>query len=513
MSRLPRARTRLGPLALPAALLLVSGAAHATDVQDFPEIGSEALGRGGAWVARASTPLATQLNPAGLAGQRSGVLANVHLVFNQICFQRKGDGERLDLPPDGIAYPEVCNDNKNTPTPLPAVAGVFRATDGLGIGLSVAPPNVIGSLHFPETVAVRNSFGATQNVPAPQRYMLLDQDGLALNVTLAAGVEMMKGLRVGAGFIWGFASYELGNANMSVNPSPQPDGSWRDPVTADVRADLSVADWFIPGVTLGVLYSPLPSLDVGLDVIVQDAFDSHGDLKTQANYWTNNGTSGNPVVSDSADVKKDLGHFRIANPLDVRLGARFHLPRRPSAPPPAVRDPLADDVFDAELDVSYTRNSAYDRAMLRFPASPAVPVQGTPGSVPENNDIDFKVKRDSVGLRLGGDFVVLPAQLAARAGGFWEPNVQNDEYANVSFLASQRIGVSVGATYRISSFDIEAGYMHMFVQEVDNGGNGKLLVVSGDAAGNPPFRSPYPINGGRFRQSLNVVSLGATMRF
>jgi long-chain fatty acid transport protein len=510
----PRRRGRRSP-AFSAGLFTLCAAtgAGATDAQDFPDIGTEPLGRGGAWVARASNPLAAFQNPAGLAGQKSGVLGNVHLVFNRVCFLRKGDGAKLDLPPNGLDYPEVCNENKGTPTPLPAVAGVFRATERLGIGLSIAPPNVYGTLRFSDTVEVRNSFGATQSVPSPQRYMLLEQGGLVLNATLSAGMEVVPGLRVGGGFVWGFAKYELANANMSLTPTPQPDGSWRDPVNADVRAELRVADWFIPGATFGALYSPTASLDVGLNVLVQDAFDAHGDLTTRANYWTNNGVSNDPESSDSADVEEGLGHFRLANPLEARVGVRFHLPRRASARPGGDRDPLADDLFDVELDVSYTRNSAYDRATLRFPASPVVPVKGTPGQVPQNNDVDFKVKRDSVGVRLGGDYVVLPAQLAVRAGGFWEPDVQNEQYANVSFLASQRVGVALGATYRLAMVDLEAGYMHVFVSEVDNGGDGRLLVVSGDAAATPPFRSPYGINGGRFRQSVNVVSIGATARF
>ncbi len=505
-------KLRRGLAALVALAALSAGRpARATDVQEFPEIGTEPLGRGGAWVARASNPLATFLNPAGLAGQESGALANVHLIFNKVCFERQGDGAKIRTG-GGLDYPEVCNENTGAPTPLPALGGVFRATERLGIGLSVATPNVYGTLRFPETVAIKNNVGVTQELPSPQRYMLLEQDGIALNITLGAGYEVLRGLRIGAGFVWGLAKYNLSNANMSINPDPEADGSWLDPDTADVRAKLVVADWFMPGATFGVLYSPLSTLDVGLNVIVQDAFDAHGDLETKANYWTNNGVSDNPVVSNSADVEEGLGHFRLANPLEARIGARFHLPRRDGAVPGAVRDPLVDDVFDVELDVSYTRNSAYDRAMLRFPASPAVPVQGTPGAVPQNNDIDFKVKGDTIGLRLGGDFVVLPGQLAARAGAFFEPDAQNEQYANVSFLASQRIGLALGGTYRVAMIDIEAAYMHIFVTEIDNGDRGKLLVVSGDAKGGA-FRSPYGINSGRFRQSANVFSVGATARF
>ncbi len=507
--------TRRARAWLSAAVVFgASHAAHATDVQDFPDTGTEPLGRAGAWVARASSPLATLQNPAGLAGQKSGVLANVHLVLNKVCFQRQGDGERIRVGQNGLRYPEVCNDNQGTPTPLPAVAGVFRATERLGLGLSVAPPNVYGALRFPETVRIRNDQGAKPELPSPQRYMLLEQDGLALNTTLSAGFEPAKGFRVGLGFVWGFASYKLANANMSLSPSAV-NGVYQDPVTEDVRAELSVADWFIPGATFGMLYSPSRNLDLGVNVLMQEAFDAHGDLTLKANYWTNNGTADDPDLTESSQVEKGLGHFRVANPLEARIGARFHQPRRHRESATGVRDPLADDVFDVELDVSYTKNSDYDRAQLRFPASPAVPVKGTANGavVPENNDMEFRVKRDSVGVRLGGDYVVMPARLAVRAGGFWEPNVQNDEYANVSFLASQRIGLSVGGTYRLSMVDIEAGYMHVFFSEIDNGDRGKLLVVSGDANANPPFRSPYGINSGRFRQSVNVFSAGATLRF
>jgi hypothetical protein len=54
------------------AFTVVLGApslAHATGITEFPDNGSEQSGRGGAWVARASDPLAAFYNPAGLAGQ------------------------------------------------------------------------------------------------------------------------------------------------------------------------------------------------------------------------------------------------------------------------------------------------------------------------------------------------------------------------------------------------------------------------------------------------------------
>lgn len=496
-----------------SALVLAAGTAQATDVLEFPDNGTEQLSRGGAWVARATNPLATFYNPAGLAGQEAGALLDVNLVFNDVCFTRKGPGQTIQAV--DVQYPaDVCDDT--TLTPIPSAGIVYPLSDRLGIGLSFTPPSVYGSLTFPETVGVTNNFGVEQQVPSPMRYMLLEQSGIVLNTTLGAGYEVTPGLRLGAGFVWGLSKLRVTNANMSISPVQQPDGSFRDPLDTDVLAQVDVADWFIPGFVIGVLYSPLRQLDVGLAIQAQEAFDAHGDLTTKANYWTNNGVSDNPTVTDSSDIEPGLAHFRLPNPLEVRLGVRFHQPRDAKAPIGAgeARDPIADDVFDVELDVSYTRNSVYDQITLRFPERPVIEVLGTGGTVPQNADVPLAIKGDTIGLRLGGEYVVLPDRLAVRAGGWWEPDVQRPEYLNVAVVATQRIGLAGGVAVRFGPLDVEAGYMHVFFDTLDNDGNGAVRVVSGDASAQPvPNRSPYPINGGKVSQSANIVSVGGTLRF
>lgn len=496
------------------AACAVTQSAWATDVRDFSGLGTQQIGRAGAWVARATTPLATFDNPAGLAGQRTGASADVAVVANSVCFTRAGDGSQLDSGGVGVPYPEVCNDKKLEP--LPAIAGVLHVMDTLGIGLSVAPPSLYGGIKFPDTVTGKNRFGVQTELPSPGRYILLESGGVYLNTTLSAGFEAAPGLRVGAGFIWGLANLKLANANMALSPTPQTDGTWLDPWGSDVRAEIDVSDMFIPGVVVGALYSPIDMLDVGLTVTAQEAFDEHGQLTTRANYWSSTGgLFKNPTVTNSDDIEADLAHFRLPNPLDVRLGARFHMPRvGGDIQLGQERDPIADDVFDVELDLSYTRNSAYRAAELRFPARPVIEVQGTGGQVPQDADVDFNVKGDTLGARLGGDFVVLPNRVAVRAGAFYEPDVQRPEYLNVAFLASRRIGLAGGVQVRLAFVDVEASYMHVFFDDVDNGGNGRLRVVSGDVSAQPvPNRSPYGINGGKVTQSVNIVSLGARARF
>src|SRR5688572_1218570 len=78
------------PLAWSIALLVLTSSAtsSATTITEFPDNGSEQLARGGAWVARASDPLAVHFNPAGLAGQRTAVTVQANLSFHDTCFTR-----------------------------------------------------------------------------------------------------------------------------------------------------------------------------------------------------------------------------------------------------------------------------------------------------------------------------------------------------------------------------------------------------------------------------------------
>ncbi len=502
--------------ALVAGAALYAESASATDAMRFPDNGTEQMGRSGAWVARASNPLATLYNPAALPTQGTGVLLDVNAVFFKECFTRAGPGSTVTLGASGAAkYPTTCNDNSGTPSPLPSAAFAWRVTDKLGLGFSVSPPSLYGHTSFPETIPIsyQSASGRTisTQVASPQRYMLLDLNGVVLNQTLSAGYSITDRLHVGAGFIWGVGSLDVTSTTMSLPP----DNQVQDNPTADIWAKVHASDWFIPGVVVGVLYSPLDQLDIGLSVTAQEALDAHGDLTAKANYWTDRGSvSGNPTVTQSTGT----AHFKLPNPFDVRLGARFHMPSAGGKlvmdGGKSVRDPLVDDLFDVEVDGSYTRNSVYKSVYLRFPQTPPIPIQGTGGVVPPNGDVAMNLTGDTIGVRVGGDYNVLPGKLAVRAGGWFEPSVQHAQDLNATVVASQRIGVSGGATYRLGRFDLEAGYMHVFFATQDNGGNGDIRALSGKASAMPvAYRSPYPINGGKLTASANIVSLGATMHF
>ncbi len=82
---------------------------------------------------------------------------------------------------------------------------------------------------------------------------------------------------------------------------------------------------------------------------------------------------------------------------------------------------------------------------------------------------------------------------------------------NLDFHQGFKGGISGGATFRVWLVDIHAAYQHVFYGTLDNGGDGELRALSGDATSG--YRSEQTVNGGSFEQSLDEVGLGATIRF
>ena len=207
--------------------------AHATKVLEFPENGSEQMGRGGAWIARASDPLAAYFNPAGLAGQRSGFTLQSNISFMHTCFTRlKHSDDKSDEPladPTTGLFPRVCNDVQ--PFPNPQLAGNWRVSDRVGIALAIVGPSAVGMASWPEFI--NNANGAQA---APQRYLLDEGNLFQVNPTVAIGAEVVDNLRLGLAFHWGIFKGKFQNAAMALNADNQSAAS------NDIAATLIVSD-------------------------------------------------------------------------------------------------------------------------------------------------------------------------------------------------------------------------------------------------------------------------------
>lgn len=517
----------LGSIAGLAALAFASPA-RATNAYEFPDIGTEQMARGSAWVARASDPIAVFANPGAIVTQRNGVALNVSATFAKTCFARYlpgGQPESGQSSGPDFQYPtsDVCTTNGGSPQPNLQLAAVYHVTDKLAIGAFIGGPSAAGKQEWPQFVEGTRQ-GKPAQVPSPQRYMLLGSEGLVLLPTVAASYQATSNFSFGAGFVWGFAP-KLKFQNISTLLASA--GDTTDKSSTDSLGEIELHDYFFPGVVAGALYQPARQLDVGAWFHASDDIRARGDLTvTGEKYY--NGISSDLAPNPNVTSAPGLAYMRIKQPMQARVGFRYHQPRADAAAPPSptdptsgkFRDPIADDVFDVELDLTWSGNSKIDDLVIRFPANKAHPdpiyITWLPAGsqVPANADVPHNFK-DVFGVRLGGDYVVVRNKLSVRGGGFFETRGQDPAYANVDFVPGQRIGLTAGGTYRMGNFDVLAGFMHIFVSPLDNEGHGALYGIAGNPVNPGPqaYRTPNIVNNGKASQSISQVSLGATYHF
>jgi long-chain fatty acid transport protein len=516
--------------------------AAASSVEEFPDNGSEQEGRGGAWVARASDPLAAFYNPAGLAGQPTRVSVQSNFSRQHTCFTRvKAAG---DPTVDGVAvagaYPQVCNDAGFFPDPQ--VGFTWHVTDRLGLGLLLLSPSAVGNVTWPSFVG---------GAPAPQRYLLIKSNVIFLTPTIAAGWEVVDRLRIGGSFQFGTApTLDFINAAVGLQKSFN-----YVPSNNDVRTELTAHDSFVPGFTLGTMWSPVDELDVAAWYKWSAPVDAKGDAQTVYPYFRPSVAMGdmtgltygdtsipncnNPMNPPNTCGSGNNASVRVPIPMEAKLGVRYHLAAGGTVDE-HLRDPIAQDLFDVELDFTWANNSAFDNVQVRFPAKdsfgdgllPANPA--IPGQIPANADVRHHL-RDVFGARLGGDFNAIPDMLAFRAGGFFETKAADSVYQNIDFDAAERFGVAAGATYRLkigsTAFDFMAAYGHVFFGTLNNTDpSGAGLPASAGTAcnpsapqgappstlcpnGNQKYRTNYPVNLGTITSSINVINIGVSFRF
>jgi long-chain fatty acid transport protein len=540
---------------LGAALFCFPRDASATNITEFPDNGSEQMGRGGAWVARASDPLATVFNPAGLAGQPSKVTIQSNIIFQHTCFTRlkAANDTSIDLLADGTGhFPRVCNDIE--PTLNPQLGGTIRVNDRLGIGVLVIGPSAAGEKNWPDFV----EDGTGTRRAAPQRYLLTRQAGLIVFPTVGVGYEIIDNLRLGLSFGWGFAKVKNAAATVALNSGGQTSDN-------DVRANLQVSDYFIPRVSAGGLWSVTPTIDIAGWYQWTDAIRASGDVGTATSYYTAANARGDDSKVGYADtIYSDCGtgrpqdegkcgsgdnaKMKFVIPMEAKVGLRYHKPR--VSPEEAQqhgstskyrRDPLAQDSFDAEVNLTWANNSAVDALEIRFPSDATgagrLPVSGINSEIPPNGD-QTRQYRDVFGIRVGGDYNVIPDKLALRAGAYFETNGGREQFQHVDFSPSQRIGFALGGTYRIrlgndpsrtDAIEIMAGYGHTFFadQSRENPniagigalagtpcpGNATVTGPNTCSDGTQRYRTSWPVNLGTITNSLNVINVGVAYRF
>ena len=133
---------------------------------EFPDNGTAAMGRGGAFTAKADDPTALYYNPGGLAWLRGWkLLIDSNLAFKHVSFTR--------APDNGVTYPTVHNQSGPFPGPMLVLTSDFGLKDWT-FAAGLYGPSAVGKTSYPD------------GQDAPQKFELVSMDVMMAFYTLAA---------------------------------------------------------------------------------------------------------------------------------------------------------------------------------------------------------------------------------------------------------------------------------------------------------------------------------------
>jgi len=521
------------------AVLVAPAAARAYGVE-VPENGSVAMGRAGAFVTRASDPSAVMHNPAGIVGL-SGFQLTVatNLGAFSHCYDRAGNyqsardatvntysmtsmgtriGTRFDPMATGnapyisgnVPYPETCKEFSVAIAPM--LLGTYRINRYVGIGFGVFAPSTTGAgQSFPDTVTATDSMtGRSFDAPSPARNLLFRKQLLALYPSLAVSVAPTPWLRVGVTGSVGLARFNFGLMANAEDAAPQATGT-------DLFVDLTASGLLI-AVTPGIQVLPLPFLSFGASFRYNFPITASGTGNTTAGYYSSQASA---MYSSSFNIDK----MEVQYPWVLRAGVRYNHPRpgRPTQNDGSGQyDPMTDDVFDVEATFNYEATNLLSETSLTNSGSIRVNdmvMVLAPGSSPRPPIVIRSALSDVMGVRVGGDWNILPGRFAVRLGGSYETAGVSPDLAQIHLPAYAGGSIHAGFSYRWRWLTLNFAAAQFFFQS-NEATNARRAVTTPNAI-NPDSASmcmivgegACTINRGVYSASYTAINLGATVRF
>lgn len=435
--------------------------------------GTESVSRGGAVAARPVDGMALIQNPAGLAfmsGQ--AIMLDVDTPIHHMCFDpygyygwgvytaaRSEFGDPLATGPGSYAttpLPKVCNSAR--PVPLPQLAYVRKLTSRISIGAGFIAPTVISGLQYGGTDGTIQTPQGPR--PTPTRYSLVQQQGeFALDPVIGAAFRFARSFAAGMSFQV-FMIKAKATAVQNLFGGTQP--------ATDALVNVESQDYFVPAITLSTHYRPIEALNFVAAFRWIDAFDGSGTVDYQTNTYHAGALHG-PVPYDNPPIA--LSKVVVRQPWELTLGARYAAPL--SEHIGSLGDPMDTELWDVEVDGTYYLNAQASTSDISIGHDVTLVTRsadGPPGTTTVKDLGQFSIDRhlqNSVAIRAGGSFSLLPREVLLQAGGFFETRGVDAAYADIDTFAFQRIGTGLGAVFRVGHFDFKVGYSHIFSETID----------------------------------------------
>jgi long-subunit fatty acid transport protein len=484
--------------------------------------GARDTGRAGASAVGADTAIGLFYNPATLLApsSRTDTALALHMGITDVCFTRQavledGSGARSAGPRSA----EICSDAKTAYIPVGASSYRFGKKFALGLGV-YSPPAAGRDLSFgsARTGTPDGNPAASSSQLSPSRYMLLGARILQTFPTVGAAWAPWPWLRLGASFGWGFTRFSLSTASFSravVSTTPVEIGA-----TTDVSTDVSGKDGFTPRVQAGAWVQPFASipLELGLsftytgDIEASDAKLRLRNLYTDYYPSTLIGLIGG-VQQPALDATIRGVSVLVPQISTLHGGARYA--KKLPVPVGKAGDRLASERFDIEVDFVATFAKRLDTIDATLPSDVSVVV---PSPSPAFSDINLMLPgtislphhwQNQYGVRVGGDYNVVPGLLAIRAGYSFESEGVKKGYTQLDFFPHKRYGLMLGATVRIIDLiDVSLAYAYFITPDIVNSVQDAALRRT--AAGMARAGDDEVVNAGRFTQTASslVLELG-----
>ena len=440
-------------------MVVASPRARAAGIE-HPDVGTIAIGRGGAYAAAPTDGLAIQYNPAGFASQTGWrVTVDGNLAWQGLTFAPMLGG------------PTVSNSGGAFLVPAGAVSygyGQIGPLSGLTLALGGTGPSAIGKETFP---------GPPATPAAAQRYSLLHSDYFIAYYSAAVAASFHKWLSAGV-----TVQAVKGTAKFSQSVWSGT-GVGTDP-TQDSIANIDVSSPFIPTAVFGVSVRPLPPLALGLSYRPRFDFLAHGALTTVIPQAQKDAL-GIEVIGSRTD-------FFVSFPDVIRFGAQYEINQR----------------LLVEADVVAELWSRLHTIEIR-PQDIFVNSTSFNTSKKLGNIVFEKDFQDAVSVRVGGDYVLVPGRFTARAGYLHETSAIPTRGVSVDFGNWQRDALSVGGTVRIvPGIDASFAYAHHFLAD-QHVTDSKVVQITTPCVLSTDCQPPpgAVVGNGVYTGSLDVASL------
>ena len=427
---------------LPLAALLVAAApvfgAPSAEAAGFyiADVGTRAMGRGGAFVAAPDSMLAASYNPAGLSLLR-GLHVEASLAYVELNAEIQRRCPCLNDEVDSTLSSQFGSPSStSTPLAIPYF-GIGYGFDWLNSHVAFAawgPPS--GRHEWGDVPDTTSPSFERQSLAQPQRYAAYAVRNFEANFTLNYAFEPVKGLRLGLSGYLALTGSDQSLAvwaNSTTFATPAENTDFDVPVTARLDPTPSIS-W-----GAGASYELLPGLSIGTSFRAARHVVGTGKLDAQLPVFFLENFPGSRIEGDQVEIELDIAPI-------WRAGIEYRLPQ----------------VFTIEATVVWEGWSNHDEIAVRPQGvQVVVPISSEPIVIPEI--ILPRGWRDAWSFRLGGEINLLAPDVGFRFGYFYEGSAVPAETVAASRIDRPKHGVSLGAavSWKGFTFEVAATYVHL----------------------------------------------------